>query len=96
MKLILIIFDSDKEDKINEILTEARVTGFTTWGPVHGKGKHSDPRMGSQVWPGDNRIIMAAVPDETAAILRKTLLSHTEAGNEKGIKVFELNTNTWI
>jgi len=96
MKLILIIFDSDKEDVIHDILSSQKITGFTTWGPVHGKGKQSDPRMGSQVWPGDNRIIMTVVQDETADTLREAFQSHPETVQGNGVKVFELTANMWL
>jgi len=96
MKLILIIFDADKEKEVYGILDSSGVSGFTTWGPVHGKGKQSDPRMGTQVWPGDNHIIMTAVSEETVRTLKEALLSHDEMGGGKGIKVLELTTNTLI
>jgi len=96
MKLILIIFDSDKEETIHDILSDQKVSGFTTWGPVHGKGKQSDPRMGTQVWPGDNRIIITVVEDKTADTLRESLQSHPEMLQENGVKIFELTTNIWL
>jgi len=96
MKLILIIFDADKEKEVYGILDSSGVSGFTTWGPVYGKGKQSDPRMGTQVWPGDNRIIMTAIPDEDAVTLKEALLSHDEIGSGKGVKVLELTASTLI
>ena len=96
MKLIMIIFDSDKEGVIHDILADKKITGFTTWGPVHGKGKQSDPRMGSQVWPGDNRIIITVIQDDIADTLRATLQSHPDTLRGNGVKVFELAANTWL
>lgn len=94
MKLIMIIFDADKEEDIHRILSDAGVEGFTTWGPVHGKGTHSDPRMGTQIWPGDNILLMAAVTEETAQRLRETLSASNET--KTGVKVLALSAREWL
>lgn len=96
MKLILIVFHSDKEDEIHEILNSKGITGFTTWGPVYGKGGQSAPRMGTQIWPGENHILMTTVSDEEARVLKDAFLKSEEAGRESGIKIFELAANTWL
>ncbi len=94
MKLILIIFDADKEEILHEILDRSGVPGFTTWSPVYGKGRHSDPRMGTQVWPGENAILLTAISEEMAETLRANLLSHEEM--KTGVKVFELSSDEWL
>ncbi len=96
MRLILLIFHSDKEEMLHEILNKIGITGFTTWGPVYGKGKHSNPRMGTQIWPGENRILMVAASDEGAYNLLKALKPLAETRSGEGIKVFELNGNMLI
>jgi len=94
MKLIMIIFDADKEEVVHRVLQDSGVDGFTTWGPVHGKGAHSDPRMGTQIWPGDNLILITAVRDETAEILKERLLADAEM--KTGVKVLELAAREWL
>ena len=91
MKLILIIFHADKEGMLHELLNKIGTTGFTTWGPVYSKGRHSEPRMGTHVWSGENRILTVAISDEGVYNLLKVLklLAETREGEE--IKVFELN-----
>ncbi len=94
MKLIMVIFDADKEEIIHEILLSSGVEGFTTWGPVFGKGAHTDPRMGTQVWPGENQALITAVSEDQAAKLKDAFSRHP--GVKAGVKVFEFETNTWL
>ena len=94
MKLILIIFDVEREEEIHQALADAGIKGFTSWGPVYGKGAHSDPRMGTQVWPGDNLILITAVSEEEAMGLRDTLRSRDLAA--RGVKVLELTALEWF
>jgi len=94
MKLIMVIFDADKEEIIHEILLSSGVEGFTMWGPVFGKGAHTDPRMGTQVWPGENQALITVVSEGTAVNLKNAIANHP--GVKTGVKVFELETNTWL
>ncbi len=96
MKLILIVFHADKEETLHEILGSRLNVGFTTWGPVYGKGRSSDPRMGTQIWPGENQILMVALRDEEAEILREALQQLANTPQGEGIKAFELSATTWI
>ncbi len=94
MKLVLIIFDADKEVDVLNILSDSGVEGFTLWGPVHGKGAHSNPRMGTQVWPGDNRALITAVTEETAQTLKQNLQTHETM--KSGVKALELTAQAWL
>ncbi len=94
MKLLVMIFEADKEELVFKVLEEQGIQGFTLWSPVHGKGAHSHPRMGSQVWPGDNTMLLTAVTDPTATAFKELLLNHPDM--KKGIKVFELDTTVWL
>jgi len=90
MKVIAIVFDSDKEEHLHEILDKCGVTGFTTWGPVFGKGARTDPRMGTQVWPGENQMLITIVPEDVASTLKKALSDDPDMG--AGVKAFEMET----
>jgi hypothetical protein len=94
--LVLLIFHADKEDMLHEILKEHRITGFTTWGPVYGKGRSSEPRMGTQVWPGENRLLLIGLSETEARTLRKALLPLAQDTSGKGLKVFELTASQWM
>jgi nitrogen regulatory protein PII len=94
MKLIAIIFDSDKEEHLHEILNNCGVTGFTTWGPVYGKGAHTDPRMGTQIWPGENQMLIAAIPENIATILKQALSEDPDMN--AGVKAFEFETTLLV
>ncbi len=96
MKLILIVFYTDKEEILHEILDKTDIQGFTTWGPVYGKGRQSDPRMGNQIWPGENQMLIVAVPDSKAEGLKEALVPLAVKEGGKGIKIFELSVIEWI
>ncbi len=96
MKLILFVFHADKEEMLHKLLNTHLDTGFTTWGPVFGKGRRSEPRMGTQIWPGENQMLMIALSDHEAEILKETVQSLTETPHGGGIKVFELSAHQWL
>jgi len=96
MKLILLVFHADNEEILHEILESRVGAGFTTWGPVYGKGRHSDPRMGTQIWPGENQMLIVALNDEEAETLRDALRKLGETPQGEGIKAFDLSATQWL
>ena len=51
MKMYLIIYDVDYDEEVMEALSICRVTGYTKWNRVLGKGERSDPKLDDAVWP---------------------------------------------
>jgi len=64
MKLLFLVYDVDFEEEVQETLKEADLKEYTLWERVLGKGKRSDPRLDTSAWPGFNRLIMIALPEE--------------------------------
>ncbi|MBI3969135.1 MAG: hypothetical protein HY329_26135 [Chloroflexi bacterium] len=59
--MLMIIFDRGYESEVIAALREANVEGYTESTGWYGIG-HSGPVMGSQTWPGENALVLTAVP----------------------------------
>ncbi len=90
MKLLLIIYDVDFDEDVMETLSNSRVTGYTQWDRVLGKGKNSDPKLDTPVWPGFNRAIAVAVEEEIEDDVMKAVQQLSERLGGSGFKVFVL------
>jgi len=90
MKLLLIIYDVDFDEDVMETLNHCRVTGYTQWDRVLGKGKNSDPKLDTPVWPGFNRAVAVAVEEEIEDTVMKAVQKLSDRLGGSGFKVFEL------
>ncbi|MFA5553343.1 MAG: PG0541 family transporter-associated protein [Phycisphaerae bacterium] len=88
MKIVMICYNEAFDEEIIEILEQTKVSGYTKWTKVLGKGSTSEPHMLSHVWPKANNVILTAVDEKTAeAIFEKVKLSKWKMGTE-GLKAF--------
>lgn len=90
MKLLLIIYDVDFDEDVMEALNNCCVTGYTQWDRVLGRGKNSDPKLDTPVWPGYNRAIAVAVEEEIEEKVMKAVQELSERLGGSGFKVFQL------
>jgi len=90
MKMFFIIYDADFDEDVMETLTACRVTGYTKWDRVLGRGKKSDPKFDDAVWPGFNCAIAVVVEDEVEDELFNELEKLSGRLGGIGFKVFEL------
>ena len=88
MKMVMISYNSAINSEIMEVLDKCGIANYTKWAQVHGKGKTSGPHLGSEVWPGENSVIFAAVEDKDIEGLLKGIKNlRTQLGKE-GVKAF--------
>ncbi len=90
MKMVLIAYYEALEEEVLELLMANGQTEFTQWRKVRGKGKHSEPHLLTPVWPKANSVLMACVPDETAARLLQGVRALRTTHGKAGIKAFSL------
>ena len=89
MKLLIIIYEDSIDEDLTQCLQEQGVPGYTKVFGAHGEGQHSDPKLGTTIWPGQNNIIYVALPDEAVAPLG-TALRELQATYRKrpGLRLF--------
>lgn len=65
MKAIFISYNQALTDRVNAILDECGVRGFTRWETTHGRGSFDgEPHYGTHAWPSMNTSVLAIVEEE--------------------------------
>ena len=90
MTLFVIVYDVDYEEDLFEVLEAAGVEAYTQWDRVLGRGRTSDPKLDTPVWPGFNRVVAAALAEEAGERLAEALAGLCSRLGGSGLKVLEL------
>ena len=70
MKAIFVSYNQALTERINDLLDEYGVRGFTRWTPTEGRGSFTgEPHYGNHTWPAINTSVLAIVEDEKAPIV---------------------------
>ena len=88
MKMVMISYNSAINSEIMEVLDKCGIANYTKWAQVHGKGKTSGPHLGSEVWPGENSVILTAIEDNKAEDLLKCVKELRVRLGKEGVKAF--------
>ncbi len=90
MRLLFIVCEASVEERVEQILGQCDVCGYTRFTGATGHGKRG-PREGTPVWPGLNSLILSCMPDETVPSI-VAALDHLEAdrGGRLALKVFSV------
>jgi hypothetical protein len=90
MKLLLVIYDADFDEEVMQVLSTSRVTGYTKWDRVLGRGAQSDPKLDDAVWPGHNCVLAIAVAEEAEKAVMASMETLGVELGDKGFTVFAL------
>lgn len=96
MKLLFITYDADLDDDVMEMLDSLGVNGFTKWDKVLGKGKNSEPKLDTSVWPGFNCAVAVVISDDDQERILEELRKFSLRLDGKGFRVFVLPILTAI
>lgn len=96
MKLLFITYDADLDDDVMEMLDSLGVNGFTKWDKVLGKGKNSEPKLDTSVWPGFNCAVAVVISDDDQERILEELRKFSLRLDGKGFRVFALPVLTSI
>lgn len=92
MKAIFISYNQALTDRVNEILDEQGIRGFTRWALTEGRGTHEgEPHYGNHAWPSMNTSIMAVVEDARVTPLLDALREMDAATKMQGSRAFVWN-----
>ena len=70
MKAFFLSYNQALTDRVNRMLDEHGVRGFTRWALTEGRGTYDgEPHYGTHAWPSMNTSILAIVEDEKIPVL---------------------------
>lgn len=91
MKLILIFYHVEYDEDLMEILEKAGIRGYSKIERILGKGKGSQPRWDTAVWPGFNNLLMIGIEQEgVREAFLEELKKYSDRRHGRGICAFVL------
>ena len=94
MKMILIVYNEAIDEEVMSSLETCGIESFTKWQKVLGKGKLSEPHLGSSVWPGVNNVCMVVIDENKVPALLVQVRNLRKTLGKEGIKAFVLPIET--
>lgn len=92
MKSVLIIFNQAFTSRVEFMLDELQIRGFSFFEQVQGRGSiDGEPRRGTHTWPEMNSALLTVVPDEKVDELLLTVRKLDARNSEVGIRAFVWN-----
>ena len=92
MKSVFIVFNQAFTSRVEYMLDELGIRGFTFFEEVQGRGTEAgEPRRGTHTWPEMNSAVITIVPDDKVGELLKTVKKLDARNKEVGIRAFVWN-----
>ena len=89
MKALFISYNQALTDRINKLLDDNGVRGFTRWALTEGRGSNTgEPHYGTHAWPSMNSSILAIVEDEKIPVLLEALKEIDLLTEQQGSRAF--------
>ena len=92
MKSVMIVFNQAFTSRVEFMLDELKIRGFTFFEQVQGRGSvDGEPRRGTHTWPEMNSAVITVVPDEQVDELLLTVRKLDARNKAVGIRAFVWN-----
>lgn len=92
MKSVFIVFNQAFTTRVEYMLDELKLRGFTFFEQVQGRGSVSgEPHRGTHTWPEMNSAILCVVPDDRVDELLLSVKKLDARNKEVGIRAFSWN-----
>lgn len=89
MKAVFISYNQALTDRVNKILDDQEIRGFTRWALTEGRGSvDGEPHYGTHAWPSMNTSILAIVEDQKVDPLLEALRKMDAATKMQGSRAF--------
>ena len=89
MKAVFIVFNQAHTERVEYILDQMNIRGFTWWNEVKGRGSETgEPRMGTHTWPEMNSALMTMVGNDQVESLLQKVAKVNQINPEVGIRAF--------
>lgn len=97
MKSVFIVFNQANTERVEYILDQLKISGFTFFEQVQGRGTNGgEPRRGSHTWPEMNSAVMTVVEDDQVAVLLSTVKKLDNRSKEIGVRAFVWNIEATV
>jgi nitrogen regulatory protein PII len=92
MKSVFIIFNQSNTERVEYMLDQLKISGFTMFEQVQGRGTNGgEPRRGTHTWPEMNSAVMCVVEDNRVDEMLKVVHRLDKRNPEVGVKAFVWN-----
>ncbi len=89
MKAVFIVFNQANTERVEYMLDQLSIRGFTFFEQVQGQGTHTgEPRRGTHTWPEMNSAIISMVEDDQVDVLLKTVHKLDMRNKDIGVRAF--------
>lgn len=89
MKALFITYNQALTDRVNKILDDFGVRGFTRWALTEGRGTHDgEPHYGTHAWPSMNSSVLAIVEDAQVDPVLDALREMDSHTRQQGSRAF--------
>lgn len=89
LKSVMIVYNQANTERVEFLLDELGVRGFTFFENVQGRGTvNGDPRRGSHAWPEMNSAMLCVVEEEKVEPLLEGVQKLDLRNKEVGVKAF--------
>ncbi len=89
MKALFISYNQALTDRVNRMLDDHGVRGFTRWALTEGRGSFDgEPHYGSHAWPSMNTSVLAIVEDEKVEPVLEALRKMDATTKMQGVRAF--------
>lgn len=92
MKSVLIVFNQAFTSRVEYMLDELGIRGFTFFEQVQGRGSvDGEPHRGTHTWPEMNSAVISVVPDDKVDELLSTVKKLDSRNKSVGVRAFVWN-----
>jgi nitrogen regulatory protein PII len=89
MKSIFIVYNQAHTEKVEYILNELKIKGYTQWTDMSGRGDRGGvPHMGTHTWPEINSATMTVVEDDMVDPLLDAIEKMDKINEDVGVRAF--------
>ena len=97
MKAVMIVFNQVNTERVEYMLDQLGIRGFTWFENVQGRGSDTgEPRMGTHTWPEMNSAVLSVIPDDKVDDLLETVRRMDAINEEVGVKAFVWNIEQMV
>ena len=89
MKAVFIVYNQAHTEKVEYVLEQLEIRGFTRWDNLTGKGSDTgDPHMNTHTWPEQNCASLTIVNEEKVNDLLDKIRKIDEINRNVGVRAF--------
>lgn len=89
MKAVFIVYNQAHTEKVEYVLDQLGIRGFTRWTSLSGKGSETgDPHMNTHTWPEQNSASLTIISEEKVNDLLDKVRKIDDINQKVGIRAF--------